>query len=156
MSLVVLACTPALAATGYVFFVVTTKFTKSELDSYAKAGDIAEEVLSSIRTVTAFGGQPEELDRYAENLEDAKKVGIKKQTAIGFAIGLLYLVLFGCYALSFWYGATLVLEDNYTIGQVLSAFFAVVIGAFGISQAGQNAEYFASAQAAAYSIYEVY
>ena len=38
---------------------------------------------------------------------------------------------------------------------MLSAFFAVVIGAFGISQFGQNAEYFASAQAAAYSIYEV-
>ena len=57
MSLVVLACTPAIAVTGYVFFVVTTKFSKSELDSYAKAGDVAEEVLSSIRTVTAFGGQ---------------------------------------------------------------------------------------------------
>ena len=42
------------------------------MDSYAKAGDIAEEVLSSIRTVTAFGGQEEELARYAENLTEAK------------------------------------------------------------------------------------
>ena len=155
MSLVVLAFTPVAAAIMYVFLVITTKFTKSELDSYAKAGEIAEEVLSSIRTVTAFGGQPEELDRYAENLEDAKKVGIKKQTAIGFAIGLLYLVLFGCYALSFWYGATLVLEDNYTIGQVLLVFIAFTYGTMGISQAGQNLGYFASARAAAYSIYEV-
>ena len=39
--------------------------------------------------------------------------------------------------------------------QVLTVFFAVVVGAFGISQAGQNAEFFATAQAAAYSIYEV-
>lgn len=46
-------------------------------------------------------------------------------------------------------------EDGYTIGQVLTVFFAVVVGAFGISQAGQNAEFFATAQAAAYSIYEV-
>ena len=57
MSLVVLACTPAIAVTGYVFFKVATKFSKLELDAYAKAGDVAEEVLSSIRTVTAFGGQ---------------------------------------------------------------------------------------------------
>ena len=39
--------------------------------------------------------------------------------------------------------------------EVLTVFFAVVVGAFGISQAGQNAEFFATAQAAAYSIYEV-
>ena len=155
MSLVVLACTPALAATGYVFFVVTTKFTKSELDSYAKAGDIAEEVLSSIRTVTAFGGQPEELARYAESLEDAKRVGIKKQTAIGLANGLIVSVFFWLYGLSFWYGTKLVFKDNYTIGQVLLVFIAFTYGTMGISQAGQNLGYFASARAAAYSIYEV-
>ena len=39
--------------------------------------------------------------------------------------------------------------------EVLTVFFAVVVGAFGISQAGQNAEFFATAQAAAFSIYEV-
>lgn len=72
MALVILATTPVLALTGYLFFAVTTKFSKEELDSYAKAGDIAEEVLSSIRTVTAFGGQEEELARYAENLTEAK------------------------------------------------------------------------------------
>jgi len=35
---------------------VTTK----ELTAYAKAGAVAEEVLSSIRTVVAFGGQQKE------------------------------------------------------------------------------------------------
>ena len=38
--------------------------TKEELDAYAKAGGIAEEVLSSIRTVVAFGGEHVESDRY--------------------------------------------------------------------------------------------
>ena len=90
-----LACLPVAAASNYVFSVVTTKFTKFELNSYAKAGEIAEEVLSSIRTVTSLGGQPEELARYAESLEDAKRVGVKKQTAIGLANGLWFLVLFG-------------------------------------------------------------
>ena len=112
MSLVVLACTPALAMTGYVFMVVTTRFTKIELDAYAKAGDIAEEVLSSIRTVAAFGGQPEEVERYSSNLEKAKKVGIQKQTAVGFSVGILYLVMYACYALSFWYGAKLIISGT--------------------------------------------
>ncbi len=32
--------------------------------AYAKAGAVAEEVLSSVRTVTAFGGQEKEIVRY--------------------------------------------------------------------------------------------
>ena len=57
MASVILATCPAIAISGYIFFMVTTKYNKLELDAYAKAGDVAEEVLSSIRTVTAFGGQ---------------------------------------------------------------------------------------------------
>lgn len=39
------------------------KFTEFELKAYAKAGSIAEEVISSIRTVAAFGGENKELER---------------------------------------------------------------------------------------------
>ena len=37
--------------------------TAKELDAYAKAGSVAEEVLSSVRTVVAFGGEKKELAR---------------------------------------------------------------------------------------------
>jgi ATP-binding cassette subfamily B (MDR/TAP) protein 1 len=37
--------------------------TKKELDAYAKAGAVAEEVIGAIRTVTAFGGQEREAQR---------------------------------------------------------------------------------------------
>ena len=43
---------------------LTTAFTKRELDAYAKAGAVAEEVLSSIRTVVAFGGEEKESERF--------------------------------------------------------------------------------------------
>lgn len=39
--------------------------TSEEQTAYAKAGSIAEEVLSSIRTVVAFGGEEKEIGRYA-------------------------------------------------------------------------------------------
>ena len=42
--------------------------TQKELNAYAKAGSIAEEVLSSIRTVVAFGGEQKECSRYVLNL----------------------------------------------------------------------------------------
>ena len=39
------------------------KFSRKELKAYAKAGAVAEEVLSAIRTVYAFNGQQKELKR---------------------------------------------------------------------------------------------
>ena len=41
-----------------------TALTEKEMAAYGKAGAIAEEVLSSIRTVVAFGGHDKEVDRY--------------------------------------------------------------------------------------------
>ena len=39
-------------------------YTEKELNAYAKAGNIAEEVISSMRTVAAFGGQFKEIERF--------------------------------------------------------------------------------------------
>lgn len=38
--------------------------TRNELGSYAKAGAVAEEVISAIRTVFAFNGSQKEHQRY--------------------------------------------------------------------------------------------
>lgn len=42
--------------------IMSTMTTRS-LSAYAKAGSIAEEVFSSIRTVAAFGGEKKEIAR---------------------------------------------------------------------------------------------
>ena len=49
---------------------------QDEMRTYGKAGAIAEEVLSSIRTVTAFGGQQKEVDKYSAEVVTARKNGI--------------------------------------------------------------------------------
>lgn len=40
------------------------RLTGRELASYAKAGAVADEVLLSMRTVAAFGGEAKEAERY--------------------------------------------------------------------------------------------
>ena len=42
---------------------VLTSFTSKEQSAYAKAGAVAEEVLSAVRTVFAFNGQDKEISR---------------------------------------------------------------------------------------------
>ena len=41
-----------------------TLLTEKEFAAYGRAGAIAEEALSAIRTVIAYGGQKKEVDRY--------------------------------------------------------------------------------------------
>jgi hypothetical protein len=40
-----------------------TKLTTTELKAYGKAGAVAEEVISSIRTVLSYNGQEKEIRR---------------------------------------------------------------------------------------------
>jgi hypothetical protein len=57
------ALTNDLLFDNLVSFKLVTSTTTKELGAYAKAGAVAEEVLSSIRTVVAFGGQTKECHR---------------------------------------------------------------------------------------------
>lgn len=58
--------------------------------------------------------------RYHKNLEDAKRIGIKKAITSNISMGAAFLLIYASYALAFWYGTTLVLSDHYTIGKVLT------------------------------------
>lgn len=58
--------------------------------------------------------------RYNKNLEEAKRIGIKKAVTANISNGATFLLIYASYALAFWYGTTLVLSNEYTIGQVLT------------------------------------
>ena len=58
--------------------------------------------------------------RYNKNLEEAKRIGIKKAITANISIGAAFLLIYASYALAFWYGTTLVLSNEYTIGQVIT------------------------------------
>jgi ATP-binding cassette subfamily B (MDR/TAP) protein 1 len=83
------------------------------MEAYGAAGSIAEEVLSSIRTVVAFDGQNKEITRYEKHLQSAKKNNITKSLFSGISNGFMWFFLFASYALSFWYGVGLILEEKY-------------------------------------------
>ncbi|EFA00893.1 ATP-dependent translocase ABCB1 [Tribolium castaneum] len=146
-----------------IIAVLTSKLAKKEQDAYGSAGSIAEEVLTSIRTVIAFGGQHKEITRYDEELEFAKKNNIKRQsmTAIGF--GLLWFFIYGSYALAFWYGVKLVLEDRnkpakdkvYDPGTMVTVFFSVMTGSMNFGISSPYIEAFGVARAAASKVYQI-
>uniref|UniRef100_A0A8C1DI69 ATP-binding cassette sub-family B member 5 n=1 Tax=Cyprinus carpio carpio TaxID=630221 RepID=A0A8C1DI69_CYPCA len=155
LTLVILAISPLLGISAAIIGKVMTSFTSREQTAYAKAGAVAEEVLSSIRTVFAFGGQKKEILRYHKNLEDAKNIGIRKAITVNIAMGFTFFMIFMSYALAFWYGSTLILAGEYDIGMLLTIFFSVVIGAYGIGQTSPNIQSFSSARGAAHKVFQI-
>ncbi|XP_077979293.1 ATP-dependent translocase ABCB1-like [Glandiceps talaboti] len=157
LTLVILAVSPLLAVCAFLMTKLITSMTSTELDAYAKAGAVAEEVLSAIRTVAAFGGEKKETERYRDNLHSAKTVGIKKGVVSGVGMGVTFLLVFCTYALGFWYGTQLILnpDKDYTIGSMLTVFFAVLIGAFSLGNAAPSIGDIAVARGAARKIWDI-
>ncbi|RVE75305.1 hypothetical protein OJAV_G00015350 [Oryzias javanicus] len=155
LTLVIVAASPLIGIGAGLMALFVAKLTGMELQAYAKAGAVADEVLSSIRTVAAFGGEKKEVARYDRNLVSAQRWGIRKGLIMGFFTGYMWLIIFLCYALAFWYGSTLVVDtEEYTPGTLLQVFFGVLVAAMSLGQASPCLEAFAAGRGAATIIFE--
>ena len=63
LALVIISLSPVLLFVGFLNGKVLTSYTYKEQTAYAAASIIAEEVISSIKTVVAFGGEAYEINR---------------------------------------------------------------------------------------------
>ncbi|TMS11608.1 Bile salt export pump [Larimichthys crocea] len=155
LTLVIVAASPLIGIGTGLMALFVAKLTGMELQAYAKAGAVADEVLSSIRTVAAFGGELKEVQRYDKNLVSAQRWGIRKGLIMGFFTGYIWLIIFLCYGLAFWYGSSLVIDtEEYTPGTLLQVFFGVLIAAMNLGQASPCLEAFAAGRGAATIIFE--
>lgn len=155
LTLVIVSVSPLIGLGAALMALFVAKLTGRELQAYAKAGAVADEVLSSIRTVAAFGGERKEVERYDRNLISAQQWGIRKGLIMGFFTGYLWFIIFLCYALAFWYGSSLVLNSQeYSPGTLLQVFFGVLIAAINLGQASSCLEAFAAGRGAATIIFE--
>ncbi|XP_068612440.1 bile salt export pump [Brachionichthys hirsutus] len=155
LTLVIVAASPLIGVGAGLMALFVAKLTGMELQAYAKAGAVADEVLASIRTVAAFGGEQKEVQRYDRNLVSAQRWGIRKGLIMGFFTGYMWLIIFLCYGLAFWYGSTLVIDtEEYSPGTLLQVFFGVLIAAMNLGQASPCLEAFAAGRGAATIIFE--
>ena len=137
LALVVSVCLPFLAGSAYYLSKTLAEGSEKAQTAYAGAGDVANQVLSSIRTVYAFGGEEKEKARYSVQLDIAEQLSLKNALYNGTGLGFLQLAIFCTYSLAFWYGNRLI-PGTMNTGQVLNVIFAIIIGAFSIGNASPH------------------
>eukprot|EP01135_Chromosphaera_perkinsii_P011481 Nk52_evm6s2415 gene=Nk52_evmTU6s2415 len=135
LTLVMLGTAPLVMGVAAGLGSAMERMTAREQEAYAKAGGVAQEALGNIRTVAAFGGQGKEMQRYRGFLGEALRMNIKKGVALGANFGSLYFIMFATYALGFWFGSNRVAAGVMSSGDVVTAFFAIIIASEAIGQA---------------------
>ena len=163
LTLVLLSVFPLIAwSTTYLTKAVQGAVSQV-LNNYARAGTIAYEALSNIRTVSALNHQQRVVDRYEEQLQEAKEVGVTKGWKVGLGNGMVFGFSFFMYAIGFWYGGKLVADDVQddctkdciTGGDVLATFFSVIIGSFALGMASPPIVAISTAKAAGHSLFTI-
>lgn len=154
LALVMLAGIPVMAITGGIMFKFVAKFMTEGQDSYAEAGSIAEQAIAGIRTVYSFSLQSRFRERYDAKLANAEASNIRAGHVIGWGFGLFLFIMFGSYALAFWYGSRLVIEGTLDAGDVLVVFVSMIIGAMALMVLPTNIAALGTGRAAAYKIWK--
>lgn len=140
---------------------IQNTLNEKELASYSSAGDVADEVLSGIRTVTAFGGEKKELNRYKERLQMSLQSGQKKGLYSGLSGGCMWMLTYWSYSVAFWYGVYLIMLDRdeevkqYTPAVLMIILFCVLVGAQNLGMSSPQIEAFSMASTAAGGIFSV-
>ncbi|KIH63939.1 ABC transporter, ATP-binding protein [Ancylostoma duodenale] len=155
LTLIMMSLAPFMIICGAFIAKLMASAATREAKKYAVAGGIAEEVLTSMRTVIAFNGQPFECQRYDKALADGRSTGIKKSFYIGLGLALTFLIMFSSYCLAFWVGTDFVFKNQMNGGTVMTVFFSVMMGSMALGQAGPQFAVLGTAMGAAGSLYQI-
>ncbi|CAN6230646.1 unnamed protein product [Urochloa humidicola] len=154
LALVMLPSVPLLIVPGFLYGRVLIGLARKIREQYARPGAIAEQAVSSVRTVYSFVAEATTMARFSVTLEESTRLGIRRGLAKGVAIGSSG-ISFGIYAFSVWYGSRLVMYHGYKGGTVYAVSTAIIIGGTALGSALSNVKYFTEASSAAERILEL-
>ncbi|XP_031490564.1 ABC transporter B family member 11-like [Nymphaea colorata] len=155
LSLIILALLPLIGLQGFAQIKFLKGFSADAKAMYEEASQVANDAVSSIRTVASFCAEQRVMDLYQKKCEAPRKSGIRQGLISGLGFGFSFFVLFSSYALSFYAGARLVESGKTTFGKVFRVFFALTMTAIGVSQTSALAPDSSKAKAAAASIFSI-
>ncbi|CAH4028431.1 unnamed protein product [Pieris brassicae] len=135
---------------------IANKLYKKQSKAKSDASMVAEEAISSIRTVYAFNGQEKEIARYRKHLIRARNIHIKKEVFTGLSMGTLFFCVFGSYAISFYFGIYLVIKEpkTYNADVMFSVFFGVMTALSNFGMVASLMNTFGSAKGAGAQIFQ--
>lgn len=127
LTLVTLPSALLLIIPGVSYGRVLTGLARRIRERYALPGAVAQQAVSSVRTVYSFGAERATMARFSAALEESARLGLRQGLAKGVALGTNGIA-FAIYAFNIWYGGRLVMYHGYPGGTVFVVSSLIVIG----------------------------
>ncbi|CAN9286882.1 unnamed protein product [Alternaria alternata] len=130
LALIVMSIIPAIFLITGVCIGLDAPIEARVTKIYSQAGTLAQDAISSIRTIHAFGAHQKIVDGYETYLQKAHKEGNKKSVIYGVLFsGQTFLVMSGT-SLAFWQGFRMFQSGEIgDVGTVFTVVLSVVLGA---------------------------
>ncbi|XP_010425612.2 PREDICTED: ABC transporter B family member 15 [Camelina sativa] len=123
-------------------------------EEYNEAGFVAEQAISSVRTVYAFSGERKTISKFSTALQGSVKLGIRQGLAKGITIGSNGIT-FAMWGFMSWYGSRMVMYHGAEGGTVFAVAAAIAIGGVSLGGGLSNLKYFFEASSAGERIMQV-
>lgn len=117
---VMLLAIPPIAVAAVLFGTRFARLSKERQDLVAQSTVAAEESLAGIRTVQAFGREALERERYGRSIDAVLALSLRLAHLWGAYQALVSMLAFTAVTLVIWYGASLLLADELTPGELTS------------------------------------
>ncbi|CAK9878849.1 unnamed protein product [Sphagnum jensenii] len=122
--------------------------------AYGKAGIVAEQAISAVRTVYSFVEEKRTLQTFSKYLEGTVNLGKKQGLAKGLAVGLTGQT-FLAWAFAMWYGTYQFTHGMATGAEVVFCAFIILFAGLGLGSIAPNIKCMMEGCVAAYRIFEM-
>ncbi|OWM71606.1 hypothetical protein CDL15_Pgr005793 [Punica granatum] len=139
---------------GMIYGRILMGIARKIREEYNVAGTIAEQAVSSIRTVYAFVGETKTISDFSTALQGSVKLGLKQGLAKGLAMGSNGIG-FAIWAFMAYYGSRMVMYHRARGGTVYAVGTAITFGGMSLGSALSNLKYFSEACSAGERIAEM-
>ena len=156
LALITMSIVPAIFIVTGVCIAIDAVQESRIIKIYSRAAVLAQEAISSIRTVHAFWAQEKMAQSYNEYLEQAHKEGKKKSPNYGILFSTEYFCVYSGIALSFWQGFRMYQSGEIgDVGTVFTVVLSVTIAATAVSTIAPQIQSLTNAASAASELFSI-
>ncbi len=155
LSTIMLILLPPVGLAAAIFGRRIRKFSKQFQEALAQASIVAEETISSVRTVKSFVQEKSESQRYENSLSQALKLVRSRVLAITSFMLLAMIVGFGAISFVLWHGGREVILDHLTAGDLTQFLLYLGLVAIGVGSLGSLWGDFMAGVGASHRVFEI-
>ncbi len=108
-------------------------YSANSLTAVADGGSLAEEAISSIRTVHAFGMNKVLQGLFDQHIAKSRLFSVKGAIINAGGLGVMFFAIYAAYALAFYWGGVLITRSQADSGTVITVFLSILIGSFSMA-----------------------